>query len=115
MGVFVYDFYPFVQICAHLWQISHSHPWIKIIYKSTHDIAYIYLFINIIVYCLLSFNTEDIVVIRPDCAFKKIRGYDDWEITRCPHQEGLTNQSSLTAYLAYACETDNYNAVNYRT
>ena len=35
MGVFVYNLYPFVQI-------SHPHSWIKIIYKSTHDITSMY-------------------------------------------------------------------------
>ena len=50
IGVFVYDFYPFLWIwylplvrCAQSWQISHPHSWIKIIYKSTHDITSIYI------------------------------------------------------------------------
>ena len=31
--------------CAHSWQISHPHSWIKIVYKSTHDITSIYIYI----------------------------------------------------------------------
>ena len=55
MGVFVYDFSPFVWIfylplvrCAHSWPISHPHSWIKIIYKFTHDITSIYIIIFLV-------------------------------------------------------------------
>ena len=42
MGVFVMIWYlPLVRY-THSWQISHPHSWIKIIYKSTHDITSIY-------------------------------------------------------------------------
>ena len=52
MGVFVYDFYPFIRIwylplvrCPQSWQISHPHSWIQIVYKTTHDITSIYIYV----------------------------------------------------------------------
>ena len=39
MDVFVYDFYPFVLIRY----LMDPHSWIKIIYKSTHDITSLYM------------------------------------------------------------------------